>query len=176
MMDKHSENGGNMEKLQQLYIEMAAYYQGQPKRIQHYVKVESFARWIGEQEGLSQEELELLLAAALVHDIGIRPAEEKFGRSDGKLQEQEGPHESEKLLKRLGFPEEVVERICYLVGHHHTYTDIQGMDYQILVEADFLVNFFENGQSRESIAACVQKIFRTDAGKELARRMYQLEI
>lgn len=28
--------------------------------------------------------------SAFMHDIGIRPSEQKFGRCDGQLQEQEG--------------------------------------------------------------------------------------
>ena len=47
---------------------------------------------------------------------------------------------------RLGFAENVIERVCYLIGHHHTYTGIEGRDYQILVEADFLVNLYEDGR------------------------------
>lgn len=31
----------------------------------------------------------------VVHDIGIKIAEEKFGACNGKLQEQEGPQEAE---------------------------------------------------------------------------------
>lgn len=45
----------------------------------------------------------------------------------------------------LCFSPKVAERVSYLVGHHHTYDHIDGMDYQILVEVDFLVNFNENG-------------------------------
>ena len=42
-------------------------------------------------------------------------------------------------FKETGF-RRVTERVAYLIGHHHTYDKIEGMDYQILVEADFLVN------------------------------------
>ena len=56
----------------------------------------------------------------MVHDIGIRPAEEKYGMSNGRLQEQEGPFYARKMLGELGFEEADINRICYLVGHHHT--------------------------------------------------------
>ena len=109
---------------------------------------------------------------AYVHDIGIHPAMEKYGRDDGKLQEQEGPAEAEKIMKQLGFEQDVIDRVCYLVGHHHTYTDIKGMDYQILVEADFLVNYFENNLSAETIQKSVEKIFRTETGRRIAEEMF----
>ena len=110
--------------------------------------------------------------AALVHDIGIRPAEEKFGSSNGKLQEQEGPAYAHKMLKELCFSEADVSRICYLVGHHHTYSNIDGIDYQILVEADFLVNFYEDHMDQHTIQTVLQKIFQTNAGKKLCRLCY----
>ena len=52
-----------------------------------------------------------------------------------------------------------MDRVCYLVGHHHTYLDMDGMDYQILVEADFLVNLFENASTRKVIRSVDTKIF-----------------
>ena len=67
-----------------------------------------------------------------------------------------------------------MERICYLVWHHHTYTNIDGLDYQILVEADFIVNFYEDGLSKEAIAHTVAKIFRTASGKKLASTMFAI--
>ena len=77
-----------------------------------------------------------------------------------------------KMLEKLGFEESDIERICYLVGHHHTYTDIDGIDYQILVEADFLVNFYEDDLGQDAINAALQKIFQTEAGKTLCRLCY----
>ena len=67
---------------------------------------------------------------------------------------------------------EDIERICYLVGHHHTYSNIDGIDYQILVEADFLVNFYEDNLAKDAIDNALQKIFRTEAGKTLCRLCY----
>ena len=76
------------------------------------------------------------------------------------------------LLSALDFPERVTERVAYLVGHHHTYTDIDGRDYQILVEADFLVNFFEGNSDKEKIRSTGEKIFRTAAGKAILNEMF----
>lgn len=157
---------------EKLHREMMAYDAGDPARIQHFVKVHSFAKMIGKAEHLEEETQFILECSALVHDIGIKPAEVKYGKSDGKLQEQEGPAEAEKMMRRLGFEESVIKRVSYLVGHHHTYTNIDGTDYQILVEADFLVNYFENGNSVETIQKSVEKIFKTKTGKEMAETMF----
>ena len=125
-----------------LITEMMKYYTGDPKRIQHFIKVYQFAKMIGELEKLPEEVQHILETAAIVHDIGIKPAEEKYGSCGGKLQEQEGPAAAEEMLQRLGYRPEVIDRVCYLVGHHHTYDHIDGSDYRILVEADFLFNIY----------------------------------
>lgn len=151
---------------------MMTYYSGDAKRIQHFTKVHSFAKLIGEMEQLDQETLTLIEVTALVHDIGIKEAEAQFGSSNGKLQEQLGPDLAKKLLRELGYNEEKIERVCYVVGHHHTYTDIQGIDYQILVEADFLVNFYEDQLGKEAIKKAYNNIFKTPSGKKLCEIMY----
>lgn len=164
-----------MSRMNELYKKMIAFDKDDPKRIQHFVKVHSFARLIGQEEHLDEKTLYILEAAALVHDIGIRPAMEKYGKCSGKLQEQEGPAYAGEMLKGLGFAPEVIERVSYLVGHHHTYTDIDGLDYQILVEADFLVNYYEDGLETEKIKESVKKIFRTETGKQIAKEMFYPE-
>lgn len=162
----------DMEKIDLLEQKMMMFNQHDPMRIQHLMKVHRFAQMIGRMEKLDTHTQFVTECAALVHDIGIRPAEEKYGRSDGTLQEQEGPAYARVMLEELGMETEDIERICYLVGHHHTYSNIDGIDYQILVEADFLVNFYEDHFAKDAIETAVQKIFRTEAGKTLCRICY----
>ena len=63
-----------------------------------------------------------------------------------------------------------------MVGHHHTYKDIDGIDYQILVEADFLVNMFEGEMSMDAIKSALNKVFRTDTGKKYCCLIYSIEL
>lgn len=126
-----------MDRLFELTQEMIKYYKCDAKRIQHFIKVHSFAKLIGQGEGLSGETQEILEVAAIVHDIGIKISEKKYGSSNGKYQEIEGPAIAKEMLVKLGYSTDIIERVCYLVGHHHTYSNIVGEDYQILVEADF---------------------------------------
>lgn len=157
----------------QLISSMIEYYRGDAKRIQHFIKVYNFASLLGRQEQLDEETLFILETAAIVHDIGIRICEQKYGVCDGKHQELEGPAEAEKLLIKTGnYTCEQLERVCWLVGHHHTYTNISGIDYQLLVEADFLVNIFEDGFSAEMIENVKNKIFRTQSGIRCLEDMY----
>lgn len=158
-----------------LMIKMTEFYRGDPKRIQHFTKVYEYAHIIGRLEGLDDGTQKVLDIAAILHDIGIRPSEEKYGRCDGKLQEQEGPAYARKMLEDVAeVTDEEIDRVCYLIGHHHTYTGIDGDDYQILLEADFLVNAYEDGLKEESIDTFRKKVFRTKRGTELLYNMYGL--
>lgn len=162
----------HVKLIDQLEEKMMLFNRNDAKRIQHLMKVHRFAQLIGHMENLDEHTQFVTECAALVHDIGIRPAEEKYGKSNGKLQEQEGPAYARRMLQESGLDEADIERICYLVGHHHTYTNIEGIDYQILVEADFLVNLYEDDAKREAVQTAYDKIFRTKSGKKLCRISY----
>ena len=151
---------------------MIDYYQGQPKRIQHFLKVHAYAKLIGEQEGLDKEILDILEVAELTHDIGIKISEEKYNSSAGKYQEVEGPAVAQQMLEDLQYDKAKTDRVCYLIGHHHTYDQIDGIDYQILVEADFLVNLAEEQSSRETIESVKGKIFKTKTGIWLINKIF----
>ncbi|PKM38967.1 MAG: phosphohydrolase [Firmicutes bacterium HGW-Firmicutes-9] len=151
---------------------MTAYNAGDAKRINHMMKVFGFAKTIGEREGLDARTQEILEITALTHDIGIRNSERKFDSCSGEHQQQEGPPEARMLLTPLGVEESVIERVCWLIAHHHTYADIQGMDYQILVEADFLVNAYEEEMDEDAIRTVRDKMFRTNTGVELMNLLY----
>ena len=65
-----------------------------------------------------------------------------------------------------------IARISWLVSHHHTYTDVDGIDHRILLEADFLVNAGECGYSRAAIESAEKQFFRTAAGIRLLNSIY----
>ena len=165
-----------MTKIQELALAMINYDNGDPKRIQHTTKVHAYASLIGIGERLDAGKQFILESAALVHDIGIRASEKKFGHQNGKLQEQEGPAVARDLLTRIGgYTEEQIERICWLVAHHHTYHASEEMDYQILIEADFLVNLYEDNEPEEAIRAVRKNIFRTKSGLKMLDVMFNID-
>ena len=156
----------------QVLLAMIAYYRGDARRINHFLKVYGFAQAIGAGEKLDETTQEILEIAALTHDLGIQNSEAKYGSSVGVYQQTEGPPEAEKLLRALQAEEAVIQRVCWLIAHHHTYKDIEGADYQILVEADFLVNAYEDSLSAEAIGAFERKVFQTKTGKALLKALY----
>lgn len=161
-----------MNRLDQLTLLTMDFFRGDARRIQHLTKVHAYAALIGRMEGLDAATQAILEAAAVVHDVGIKPAEAQYGSCGGKLQEELGPAEARTLLTAAGYTPGETERVAWLVGHHHTYAPIEGMDHQILVEADFLVNLHEDGSSPEAIRRTLDTIFRTEAGKRLLKTMF----
>ena len=169
-MDKEQET-----KLSLLMRAMIKYDGGDVPRIQHFVKVHDFARMIGVAEDVGSEQLFILEAAAILHDVGIHAAEAKYGNSHGKHQEELGPAEAKKVLAEVGgFTEQQTERICWLIAHHHTYTNVTSQDHRILLEADFLVNSFEDNLSKEAIASFRENVFRSPAAIDMLNMMWNL--
>ena len=151
---------------------MIELYSNDAKRIQHFCKVHSYAKLIAETENVDKKCLFIIETAALTHDIGIHVCEEKYGNCNGKSQEKEGPAIAKKLLEKLGFDKDVSDRVQYLIAHHHTYDNIDGIDYQILVEADFLVNIMESDLSKEATLKAYHTIFKTTCGKTICKEMF----
>ena len=148
---------------------MIGFYHGNKHDIAHFLKVWALAKTIGELEGLDPETQFVLEVAAITHDIACPLCREKYGNANGKYQEIEGAPLVTEFLSDTGMTTEQISRVAYLVGHHHTLTDIKGMDYQILIEADYIVNASENGYSKENVENFVEKIVKTQSGRELTR-------
>lgn len=161
--------------LARLMMAMIKYDSGDVPRIQHFIKVHDFAATIGVAENLDEGTLFVLEAAAILHDIGIHPAEAKYGNCNGKAQEELGPGEARKLLAEVGgFSTEQTERICWLIAHHHTYSDVKDVDHCILLEADFLVNSFEDNISKEAVIIFRDNVFRSSSAIEMLNNMWKL--
>lgn len=97
-----------MNKNVALYNEMIAFFAGDARRCQHFIKVASLAKQLAESEAADAELTELVEAAGLVHDCGIKPGEAKYGAGHctGKIQEQEGPAVARELLQKVGYAPE----------------------------------------------------------------------
>ncbi len=154
---------------------MVRYDSGDVPRIQHFVKVHDFARTIALAEAMDEDDRFVLEAAAILHDVGIHAAEAKYGNCGGKHQEELGPGEARKVLAEIdGFTSEQTDRICWLIAHHHTYTDVTEQDHRILLEADFLVNSFEDQLSTKAVISFRDHVFQSPSAIALLNDMWGL--
>ena len=153
---------------------MIDFYEGNIHDIDHFLKVWALAKNIGEAEGLDDETQEILELVAVIHDIACPLCREKYGNTDGKHQEEESAPLVEAFCAGLPVETSKVRRVKWLVEHHHAYTNVEGMDYRILLEADFLVNADESNLKKEAIEKMKINVFKTKTGKELLNHIYEL--
>lgn len=151
--------------------EMIGYFGADVPRINHALKVYGFASAIGRSENLDVPTIQIIEMAAILHDIGIPASEKKYGSCIGKYQEIEGPPIARSILEKLKVAPSTIDRVCFLIGHHHTYTKIDNIDFQILVEADFLVNIFEN-EMLDRVNGIGLKYFKTKTGMQILNTLY----
>lgn len=152
---------------------MIAFYQGNIQDINHFVKVHAFASMIGKMEGLEDSTQDTLEIASIVHDIACPLCRRKYGNANGNHQEEESEALLNEFLKEFDLPNELFNRVVYLVTHHHTYTNVVGADYQILLEADYLVNAGESEQYKKSLEQFRNNVFKTETGRRILDMMYE---
>ncbi len=142
--------------------------------IEHFVKVWAYARTIGELENLDSKTQFILEAEAVTHDIACPVCRKKYGNAGGKLQEKESPLLIKAFFTDTDLTEAQIDRISYVVGRHHTYDGVDGPDWQILLEADYIVNASENNYPKENIQKFLETYAGTAAGKKLIREVFCL--
>jgi HD superfamily phosphodiesterase len=118
------------------------YFGNDFRRINHALEVLKYSEPI--METVPDCDREIVIASALLHDVGIKPSEEKFGYNNGKTQEKYGPPVAEALLRSIDFPTEKTVRVCEIIGNHHSPSRYDYPELKILKEADRIVNKLES--------------------------------
>ena len=153
--------------------EMIFFFGNGRKYIAHALKVYAYALTIAELEKLEGESLEAVVYAAVLHDIGIKIAREKYGSCNDRQQEEEGPPKAENILSVLGVGKNIIDRVCFLIAHHHSPEVSEDIDFRILLEADYLVNLEEENVPLSMKDEILEKHFRTESGKTLLKTMFR---
>jgi urease accessory protein UreE len=70
-----------------------------------------------------------------------------------------------------------IDGICYIIGNHHTPSKIDGIDFQILWEADLLENLtvMDIQNQQQEIKRCIDQNFKTITGKSIASNRFILD-
>jgi hypothetical protein len=154
-----------------LINEMKAVFGDDERRIHHALSVLAYAEQILDSQG---GDAVVVIAAAILHDIGIREAERKHGSNAGCYQEMEGPPIARAMLAKMDLDTPTVEHICRIIGSHHSARDIDTPEFRIVWDADWLVNVpVEYGDmEKDELAALIDRVFRTGKGIQLARSTF----
>jgi len=147
--------------------EMKKYFGTDTKRVNHALKVAQYAEEILKIEGGHPL---VVLGAAYLHDIGTKLAEQKKGIASEEDQEKEGKAAAEEILMKLNVQRTIANEICDIIGHHHHPRERETLNFQILYEADSLVNMEENGLLKDpkKLQEIMTKKFRTVTGMKMA--------
>jgi len=115
-----------------------------------------------------------VIAAGVLHDIGMHEAERKYGSTNGKYQEIEGPPIAREILSKLGFGISQINEICEIIAHHHSPGKVKTTNFKILYDADWLVNLRDeyNIQDKDKLINIINRVFLMESGKILAREIY----
>jgi len=154
-----------------LLEKMITYFGDDARRICHARKVLKYAKELRENEGGNEN---VIVAAAILHDIGIKECERKYHSSGGQLQEKEGPPIARKILEVLEVGSEIIDEICGIIGSHHSPGEVDSLNFQIIWDADWLVNLRDEYKmsNRNKLEKIIEKIFMTRSGKMLAKEVY----
>ena len=173
---------------EKIIIEMKEVFKEIPFGIEHTLKVLKNAEDIMKGENIGEEEKEFISIIAILHDIGAVEAQKKYGSIDGVYQEKEGPEVAKEILKKVGYNKNI-DRICFIIGNHHTPSKIDGLDFQIQWEADYGLDFqiqweadllenltvMDKEKEQEKIKKCIGENFKTNTGKRIAYNRFILD-
>lgn len=150
---------------------MENYFGSDVKRIDHAHRVTKYAEELLETEG---GDYSVVIAAAVLHDIGIHETERKHNSTSGKYQEKEGPPIAREILTQLGFEQKEIDEICDIIAHHHSPGKITTRNFEVLYDADWLVNLRDeyNIQDTDKLRNISERVFLTKSGKSKASQMY----
>lgn len=149
-----------------LIKEMEEFFGADRKRINHAKTVLQYAESILEDEPGNAA---VVVAAAVLHDIGIKEAERKYNSSAGKLQEVESPPIAREIMKKIGIENDVIEEVCDIIAHHHTPNAMNVLNFRIILDADLITNIIE--EDIKINKRKIEKIFKTSKGREIARKI-----
>jgi len=155
----------------QLIEELEHYFGEDKKRINHAKEVLYYAEKILQEEAA---EPFIVIPAAILHDVGIKIAEQKYGSASGHYQEIEGPPIAREMLLKTNLKKEDIDEICKIIGHHHSPGKINTINFKVLYDADWIVNIRDEVEikDKEKLKKFIDKVFQTRTGKRIAEEKY----
>lgn len=143
--------------VQRVALRMKQYHRGDVDKIQHFVRVYTLAKSIGELERLGDEEQLDVELAAVVHNV-----------------EGDRIPVVRDILRECEIGDEAAMKVCHMVENIENYDHIGTLDHQILIEAKLIVDFKEQNTPEKEIIRKAEDIFITNTGKLFLKRAFNL--
>lgn len=163
-------------KIMEVAQRAIAYDRDDTRRIMHFLTVWNIARMIASGEKADDDTKAVVELTAILHDIGIRNSLIKYNDALSIHQEQEGPAVANLILTEAKILDtKIVERVKFIIGHHHTYSACDAQDFQMVVEADLIANSYEDDLRPATRNRIYDEFIRTETGKKLYKGIFPLE-
>ena len=114
------------------------YFGADDRRIEHALRVLHHADMI--MAGRPSCDPDIVIACALLHDVGIKVSEDRHGHNTGTTQEEYEPPVAGELLNSTGFPHGKIEIVKNIIGNHHSPSRYDYPELALLKDADRIVN------------------------------------
>ncbi len=156
---------------QKLLQALQEYFGEDRERLEHAQAVLAEAEKILAVEGGDPH---IVVPAAILHDVGIKIALEKYGSADAPHQEREGPPVARKMLLAAGMKVEEIDEICAIIAHHHSPGIVDTPSFRAVYDGDCLVNLGASsaGKSAGELRSAIRAMFLTATGRERAEERY----
>ncbi len=140
------------------------------KRIHHALLVFDQALKILQKENGDPR---VITAAALLHNIGIKEAERKYGSSEAHYQEVEGPPIAQRIMDELGFDKTTIQHVCDIISSHHSGDIIDTPEFRIIRDADKIayILLLSGVSDKSELYDFIKDNFKTDTGKKIAQKL-----
>lgn len=162
-------------RVQQAMKRMIDYYAAcDSTQIAHTLCVHEYTRMLAMREGYDERKRGLLEIAALLHDIGCPSAKWKYGDSQPIHQQQEGMCIAADWFASdpSWLDTQEAQWVVDVVGAHHNAVQAEVLGFEVLYEADLIVNLFEGYYPVDYADVYYRKMVRTKSGKQLFRQLF----
>ena len=161
----------DLEIKNKLLKALETYFGIDAKRISHAKRVLGFAEELLKHESADAS---VIIPASILHDVGIKVSEEKYGSSAGHYQEKEGPKVAKDIMRNIGIEDAVINEVCQIIACHHSPGKINTRNFKVLYDADWLVNLKDEVgvEDKDKLQRLIPRIFLTETGRAIANKLY----
>ena len=155
---------------ERIALEMKKYYGTDFRPMSHALKVARYAEQILKMEGGNPL---IVLGASYLHGMAVHKRGKRSEGTPVHVQDGEGLAAAKAILEKLSVEKEIADEICDILGHLDRPREQDGLNFQIVYEAEWLATAEEKGIStdREKDAEFIDRVFRTVTGKQMARNL-----
>ncbi len=147
-------------------LAMRKYFAEDTEHIQHALDVAEHAEIIGKEQ--KDGDMMVIMAAALLHEIGLKNALKKYNSSTAKYLHLEGPPLAEKILTDLKAPQELIDEVCDIISHYQWPGDEETVNFKVLHDAALIIRtaqvYQKEPHGKTDLDQLAATSFLTDAG------------